>query len=905
MPRFHCGLLFLILLLALNVSAAPIITIDDKTESISLVAGSDIASANEFGQLSATDIGRHHTNAFSPVDLSNNAALDDFGQHLWLRFALRNTTDRKRIFWLIPNRQEASAVNGYLWQNNQAIALRQGHIFNQQYIKITVPPNASEIFFLQLRRENHQALDLLLKTPGYYLTQEIIGANLFGLALGMLLMVMISSLFMALYFNSHIFTYLGVYAFCCVIGQFSATNLFTFWWPAIKGHIDIGILTIAYLANASLLLLVRDYLAQLGTVFQQSRILNVALIINIIGYLVTLFLWENYTPIIWIPIIITIALIVREFYRAWSLLGNRISLAICLVQLACLSIFISYAFTADSVHKLHQLFTPDVALAISLHACLLMALMLVHYKSFHDREEQQTSFNAVNHAKAKAQNELLGEISHDLRTPVSGILGMTDLLENEDLSPKQQQLVEAIAQAGQSLLNNVAEISDRLQLQQSDQTLQKSTFELPLLVDEAVQAYRLQAEERNIELIVNVQPDVPTLVEGDAQRLRQILQQLIKNAVIYTSQGEVIVSLIQLNRETGDLLFSVRDTGRGITQQGQRSLMQEQRANDKRSGLYLVQQHLRALHTSLDLHSKLGEGSEFSFTLRLPIVVAHDDNKNNTAGPDSWLTNKRLLVVDDNHTCCKVIKQQASSWGMLATAAFDANEAMAMFRAKKNLGEPFDAVVVDYDMPHASGLEVAEKMLKESEKPPVIIMLTGLSIMPPEHITKQAGIQAVLNKPASQKLVRLTLSNLFAMHSGEAPAATKKPPIHLKVLIAEDNDVSRRVISKMMQTLNVQHKMVSDGQLAVDAIKKEHFDLVLMDCEMPVMNGFDATLEIRQWQKSREQTPTAIVALSAHILDEYKRRCREVGMDDFLEKPIKLADLETLLRSYEDGKVLQ
>ena len=884
-----------------SLHAAPIIQLNGNADSVSLAGHTDVLSAKDIPSLSANAIANQYADAFSPINLQNLSSMNGFGDVIWLRFAIHNHAERPRTLWLINNDTDDIGVQAYQRTKDTLEPVYGNTILGTNFKELQLEPNSTRLFLVRVERQSHQAPDLEVKTPASYLYEEIIAANEFGLALGMLLMIAISSAFLMFYYRARVFLFLCVYSKSCIAGLLFASGFMAYWWPHIVPWEHLIVLSFIYLANAALILLVQTYLMHLTQLYTRAFPFKLALAISGAGYLFFAFRYDYYSSFLWLPIVVTTIILVREFFRAWLRENDTTTLMICLVQTASAVFFTIYVFTTPDILSLGQLLEPSAALAISIHASLILAMMLVHYRTYTERQVQHDQFIAINNARSKAQTVLLSEISHDLRTPVAGILGMADLMMNDELTPKQKQLVEAISQAGQALLNNVAEISDRLQLQQSEQVLQKAAFELPLLVDEITQAYRLQAEERNIELIVNIQPELPTIVEGDATRLRQILQQLIKNAVIYTSQGEVVISVILLDGTQGEILFCVRDSGRGLSPQEQQGLLDNSEQSTAGNGLYIVKQHLKTFHSSLELYSKMGEGSEFSFTLRLPIVAtAQDEEKERDV--NRLLSGKRLLIVDDNHTCSKVLKQQASSWGMQATASFDATEALALFRAQKNLGEAYDAVVVDYDMPHHSGLEVAEKMLKETDQPPIIVMLTGLSIMPPEHITKQAGIQAVLNKPASQKLVRLTLANLFAMHNNEPlEPEEKKRSIDLKVLIAEDNDFSRRVISKMMQTLNVSHKLVSDGQLAVDAIKKETFDLVLMDCEMPVMNGFDATREIRIWQKSRGQQATTIIALSAHVLDEHKQHCREVGMNDFLEKPIKLTELETLLRDYQDS----
>jgi CheY-like chemotaxis protein len=625
--------------------------------------------------------------------------------------------------------------------------------------------------------------------------------------------------------------------------------------------------------------------------------LNYAQYFNFWFTLGSLFFIDQLPFLTLIPLAITIPLVITALHQCHIHNADKIALYLNINMLVC-SVIITYTvFSKTNIFSMDLFIQPPILYMIVVETIISTLLLIA--KTFNDaiaNEKQHVQTN-IDHIQYQAQTDIISRLSNEFRTPISGILGMAELLKSSSLTAEQHGKVDSIKNAANTLLNTVSDMHYHAQLKQNTATVRQSPFELRLLLETCVLNFQSQAENRSIELILNIQPDVPSIVVGDELRLRQILIQLLDNAIKNTRQGEIIIKVSTLASDANYLEFSIRDTGSGINEQHLRQLDTPRSTDTLASGhgLPSAQELLTQLKSSLLINSSEGEGSELFFALSLP---SSDSTHANSKTPGTLLKYKRLLIVDDNLTYCKVLKQQTTSWGMNVTEAHSGNEAIAMYRAKRNLGETFDAIIIDYDMPVVSGIEVAEKISMEAIEPPVMIMLSGLIQSPPEHIAKQAGIDAILNKPASENLLKLTLANQFHIRQRTTAALQLSALKTQRVLLAEDNDVMRSVISKMMDTLPVEYMMVSDGKLAVEAAKKERFDIILMDCEMPFMNGFDATLAIHQWQREKHQPLTPVIALTAYTLGEHKTRSIAAGMVDYLEKPINMIELEAVLQRY-------
>ncbi len=529
---------------------------------------------------------------------------------------------------------------------------------------------------------------------------------------------------------------------------------------------------------------------------------------------------------------------------------------------------------------------------------------------FTDRRERATRLAEIN-----AKAEFLARISHEIRTPMNGVLGMSELLLGTPLSTKQLDYVQTIHSAGNELLSLINEILDISKLESGQIELDDVQFDLNALIDDCLAIFRSKAEQQKVELISFIQPQVPRVISGDPTRLRQAILSLLDNAFKLTSEGEILlVAAIEGSDQQPRLRIAIQDSGETLPAAERDALLnaalqsKDFLANSKlggRLGLIIARQLIHMMDGQFGVQTGQQRGN--TLWLSLPLDSARLQQASGNF--DQQLQGKRVLVVDDNDTCRKVLQQQCSSWGMHATEASSGKEALAILRTKAHLREHFDVVLLDQDMPGMTGIQLSAKIKEDPSlhNDILVIMLTGISHAPSKIIARNAGIKRILAKPVAGYALKTTLADelsqlqrgepLSSMRMSELPQ-TVVIPNDFKILVAEDNSISTKVIRGMLAKLNLQPDTASNGEEALRAIQAQRYDLVLMDCEMPVLDGFTATEMLRAWELENHLPRTPVVALTAHIMSEHKERARQVGMDDHMAKPIELSQLREMIERW-------
>jgi CheY-like chemotaxis protein/signal transduction histidine kinase len=530
-----------------------------------------------------------------------------------------------------------------------------------------------------------------------------------------------------------------------------------------------------------------------------------------------------------------------------------------------------------------------------LMSALRFVAIVMHFDVHSRREHHRQLTESYRKLRLEDQSRLLSKLTHEIRTPMSGILGMNELLNDTSLDKTQREYSATIERSAQELLTIIDDVTAFAHLQSNSLPIKNEAYNVADMVDEVMQSFSGMASRKQVELISHLNSDVPERVQGDVLRTKHILHNLLDFSLSHFRDGEIFLEVAW--RESS-LVFSLQDGNQNLHEIQIEHLFTE---NDQLLsdiggvGLPLSRQIAVAMGGTLSAHNELGLGMHFQ--LQLPVEEASLAS-NGSALDTSLLLGKRLIVIDDSKTCCDVVEAQAASWGVKVDSCMSGSEGFAMLRAKANVGEPYDILVLDFSMPGMSGLQLAEKiaedeLLKDQEL--LIIMLTGLDIAPEQEQVERLGIQRVIQKPLSAKALQTALLQELAGSNESTPQGEFA---HIRILLAEDNEVSARVIQKMLERLGVSVKGVADGEEALRAMQRERFDLVLMDCEMPVMDGFEATALQRQWEKEADRLPMTIVALTAHILEQMEERIRKVGMDDKLSKPVRIADLVDMIQRW-------
>ncbi|MAD00164.1 hybrid sensor histidine kinase/response regulator [Pseudomonas abyssi] len=530
------------------------------------------------------------------------------------------------------------------------------------------------------------------------------------------------------------------------------------------------------------------------------------------------------------------------------------------------------------------------------------------------RERQDS---ATARAEQRAKAEFLARISHEIRTPMNGVLGMSELLLDTALSAKQRDYVQTIHGSGNDLLNLINEIIDMSRLESGQLTLERVQFDLHALVNDCLDIYRIRAEAQGVELIGFVHPEVPRTLQGDPTRLRQVLMNLLANALHQTDSGEVLLVVgLEKRDNTPQLRFAVQDTGENMPEEARDSLLNsdfkvtrflDQSDTDGKLPLVITRQLIGMMQGQIGIKASGEQGNTVWFTL----PATHLDNPAEEASAEGRsLVDRSILIVDDNATCRKVLQQQTTAWGMRAQSASSGREALATLRNQANLGNPFDIILLDQSMPGMSGVELASRIKDDPVlgNDLLIIMLTGINQVPSRVIARNAGIRRILSKPVAGYTLRTTLIDEWSQRraaSGDTADRNQQETEQdsgmdgeYRVLIAEDNAISTKVILGMLAKLGVLATAVDNGARAVEAVQQQSFDLVLMDCEMPEMDGFTAAEQIRRWEQRSGAQPIPVIALTAHILPEHRERARKAGMNGHMAKPVELNQLREQLQHW-------
>ena len=533
------------------------------------------------------------------------------------------------------------------------------------------------------------------------------------------------------------------------------------------------------------------------------------------------------------------------------------------------------------------------------------------------RTKQLNRARKVAEAASRAKSQFLANMSHEIRTPMNGILGMTELLLGTALAERPRRFAETIRHSGEALLKIINDILDFSKIEAGKLELENIAFDLHEVVQDVTEMLAERAQHKGLELACNIHPDVPLRVNGDPGRLRQVLLNLGSNAVKFTEQGEVIVAVERMPDEGAQtdaracrLHFAVTDTGIGIQPETAKSLFQSFTQADSSTtrkyggtglGLAISKQLVEMMGGEIGLRSEPGKGSCFHFSMRTSIA---DTAAPAVAAPAEELDGLRVLIVEDNPTNRTILQNQVAGWGMKDSSAERGAQALEMLRAAAARHAPYDLAIIDMKMPGMDGVELARAIKADPAVSGVPMIMLSSILSPGETASaRQAGIVAYLSKPVRQTDLRRAIAQAAGIlpraPQGEAGDAERKR-IDARVLLVEDSAVNQEVALAMLKGLGCEVRLAENGREAIAAVFRGRFDLVLMDCQMPEMDGFEATREIRRREAARTDTVARIpiVALTANVLGGDRARCLAAGMDDYIAKPFKIEDLWTVLAKW-------
>jgi len=547
-----------------------------------------------------------------------------------------------------------------------------------------------------------------------------------------------------------------------------------------------------------------------------------------------------------------------------------------------------------------------IALVLSLAFVSLYVGPLLRISNDAFQKLERTTQAALEAARLKS--EFLANMSHEIRTPMNGVLAMTELLLRTKLDPRQMRFADTVRASARTLLTVINDILDFSKLEAGKYELSPSEFDVRVTLQELTELLAPRAQAKGIELTCRIAHDVPARLLADVDRLKQVLTNLLGNAVKFTERGEVALSVSMVERVGDDAVFAcaVRDTGPGISLENQAKLFQSFSQVDGSStrkfggtglGLVIARSFVRLMGGDITLVSCVGEGSTFAFTLRVKVV--EEAKPEEFRGPHG----RRVLIVDDAASTRNVLAEQLVYWGMRCQTVENAAEALQCIERALFEGEPFDVALIDSALPDEQGLALARAVVQSPAAMPIVLLTPGPGSVP--EYNEAVGRLPTLPKPLRtsdlyDRLMDAFLAPERGAHNGkeDAPTSTTRTRLRGHVLAVDDNEINQAVAEELLRELGLCVDIASNGLEAFEAVKRFKYDAVLMDCQMPVMDGYTAARAIRAWEAEQKRPHTPIIALTAHALAGEREKVLLAGMDDYLTKPIPVRTLEVTLEHF-------
>ncbi len=891
--------LYCLIFFVTPTQAAPVLQLDNNTQVIDVIPYTD-----HFITSQPIDINQVLNSAtfykFSPQK-QHNFYFNWEAKQTWLRFSPQYTSKnnkQNRLFWLEIAPLHFSDMNVWIAEKNTTDEWQTKKLHEKNYkltpaklFPIELEPHKQVMILIQLSSNAPSILSLKLGDSSALAAERMAGERWLGISFGAFSILILISIIFAIICKRMSFAFLALYSLTIIV-LLAWGRGYINTWHHTTNTLSWVVMALSFLSANSCLLLF-CYLLKLNI----SLWLHLQKIIFFIllGCLPLLFILKG-NQFFYLSLSIYCFISALLFIKSLAcFISNRnmVGFYFFLSKVWIFFIIVALISPLNITMPMLSLDTPwFIPVLLWEIICLFIALFLNNKNIEENKLDQQKSL-IIASTEARNRSEILGKISHQIRTPLSGILGMTELLRDTDLSKTQQEFNEIIYSSGQSLLNIIGQIIEEPNnTNQLDNEITQSWVNLNELIEECLQGFRQKSEEQNFEFICDISDTIPEVIQCDPSQIRQLLLQIISVAFYQRSSGDILLSIKSSNQTDSDIYiidFSISCDSN------------EDQINDNATlHLSVIKQITKSIQG--DCFSSFNKpifncGFTASFKSYNESIMSNDDS--------SLLKHSRLLVIDDNLNTCKVLTEQVKKWGVHASYKTNSKEALADIIAQDNISNAYDVILLDQKMPGMTGLDLAKKMQRHFDKnnSPLIIIITGAPSSITSQQAKAAGVSLVISKPVTGNNLRINLISALKKHQSntiEDDETHKKTLSNKNILLAEDNPVSSQIISAMLKKLGTQVTCVQNGQQALEALRRKKYDLIFMDCEMPLMNGYEATRFLRRWEKESDRPHLTVVALTAHIMDEYKEKSFSAGMDDFLPKPVDMEKLKATLLKHLD-----